>query len=197
MCSKFRPSLSHYCRTSSDGSAQTNFGSTPSLVQFPSLPPATKLGQGNIFSSACQEFCSHRGGGSAPLHAGIHPPGADMPHEQTPLQDQRQTLQEQTPPRARPTQEQTSLPPNQTPPWIRHPLDQRQTPPPRTRGRPPPPPSGHILRDTGNKRTVRILLECNLVSMQFLGNVVWTIDWHLPFSVDVPSGKSWIRHWVV
>ena len=36
------------------------------------LPPATKLGQGNIFSSVCQEFCSQ--GGSAPLHAGIHPP---------------------------------------------------------------------------------------------------------------------------
>ena len=27
------------------------------------LPPATKLGQGNIFRSVCQEFCSRRGGG--------------------------------------------------------------------------------------------------------------------------------------
>ena len=25
------------------------------------LPPATKLGQGNIFRSVCQEFCSHPG----------------------------------------------------------------------------------------------------------------------------------------
>ena len=34
-----------------------------------SLPPATKLGQGNLFSSVCQEFCSQ--GGSAALYAGI------------------------------------------------------------------------------------------------------------------------------
>ena len=27
------------------------------------LPPATKLGQGNIFRSVCQEFCSQGGGG--------------------------------------------------------------------------------------------------------------------------------------
>ena len=27
------------------------------LLDKPSLPPATKLGQGNIFSSMCQEFC--------------------------------------------------------------------------------------------------------------------------------------------
>ena len=27
-----------------------------------SLPPATKLGQGNIFRSVCQEFCLPRGG---------------------------------------------------------------------------------------------------------------------------------------
>ena len=37
------------------------------------LPPATKLGQGNIFSSVCQEFCPRGGGGSAPLHAGFPP----------------------------------------------------------------------------------------------------------------------------
>ena len=30
------------------------------------LPPATKLGQGNIFRSGCQEFCSH----PAAVHAG-------------------------------------------------------------------------------------------------------------------------------
>ena len=60
------------------------------------LPPATKLGQGNIFRSVCQEFCS-RGGGSAPLPAGIHTPGpeAGTPHPRTrgrhpPPQDQRQ-----------------------------------------------------------------------------------------------------------
>ena len=31
------------------------------------LPPATKLGQGNIFRSVCQEFC--RGGGVVSQHA--------------------------------------------------------------------------------------------------------------------------------
>ena len=31
-------------------------------VTFLLLPPATKLGQGNIFRSVCQEFCSQRGG---------------------------------------------------------------------------------------------------------------------------------------
>ena len=30
------------------------------------LPPATKLGQGNIFRSVCQEFCSRGGGVSRP-----------------------------------------------------------------------------------------------------------------------------------
>ena len=49
-----------------------------------------------------------------------------------------------------------------------HPPDQRQTPPPPgTRGRHPPrsrhPPPKCMLGDTGNKRVVRILLECILV----------------------------------
>ena len=51
-----------------------------------------------------------------------------------------------------------------------HPPDQRQTPPsPGTRGRHPPPPGADtpppkcMLGDTGNKRVVRILLECILV----------------------------------
>ena len=53
------------------------------------------------------------------------------------------------------------------PPGSRHPsLDQRQAPPPESRHHPPPgadPPAQHAGRDTGNKRAVRILLECNLV----------------------------------
>ena len=44
------------------------------------LPAATKLAQGNIFTSVCQEFCPQGGGVSASVHAGIyHPPGADTP----------------------------------------------------------------------------------------------------------------------
>ena len=44
------------------------------------LPPATKLGQGNIFSSVCQEFCSRGGGvpGQVPPRQ-VHPPGQVHP----------------------------------------------------------------------------------------------------------------------
>ena len=64
------------------------------------LPVATKLGQGNIFTSMCQEFCPQGGRVSASVHAGIpprsrhqyHPRGADTPQSRHPP--------EQTPPRA-------------------------------------------------------------------------------------------------
>ena len=43
------------------------------------LPPATKLGQGNIFRSVCQEFCSHLGAVHAGRYGeqagGTHPTG--------------------------------------------------------------------------------------------------------------------------
>ena len=43
------------------------------------LPPATKLGQGNIFRSLCQEFCSHPGavhvGRYGQQAGGTHPTG--------------------------------------------------------------------------------------------------------------------------
>ena len=47
-----------------------------------SLPPATKLGQGNIFSSVCQEFCTR---GDLP-HCILryHPPGPDPPEPDPP-----------------------------------------------------------------------------------------------------------------
>ena len=44
-----------------------------------SLPPATKLGQGAIFGSMCQEFCSHPGAVHAGRYGqqagGTHPTG--------------------------------------------------------------------------------------------------------------------------
>ena len=65
------------------------------------LPSATKLRQGNILRSICQEFCPRGRGvclsecwdtppGQTPLHLGRHPPGqtpplADTPSGQTPL----------------------------------------------------------------------------------------------------------------
>ena len=92
-----------------------------------STPKFIILGQGNIFSSVCQEFCS---GGSTTLHAGIPPrtkgrppgPDADPPGANTP------------------------------PPWSRPPPPWEKTPPAQC-----------MLGDTGNKRAVRILMECKLV----------------------------------
>ena len=49
------------------------------IIDFCSLlPAATKLGQGNIFTSVCQEFCP-RGGG-------IHPPDQAPPDQAPPDQ---------------------------------------------------------------------------------------------------------------
>ena len=72
------------------------------------------LGQGNIFSSMCQEFCSQEGGGSASVHAGIPPPlpGADTPQSRHPP--------DQASPR-------TDTPQTRHPPWTRYPPE--QTPP--------------------------------------------------------------------
>ena len=138
-----------------------------------SLPAATKLGQGNIFTSVCQEFCPHGGRVSASVHAGTHhPPRADTPREQTPPPP----LTRQTPPGSRHT------PPDQAdPPGSRHtppdqantpPLDQADHCPPRpgrtlpSRNRQTPPP-GSRLQHTVYERPVRILLECILVRNTF------------------------------
>ena len=64
------------------------------------------LGQGNIFSSMCQEFCSQRGvclsacwdttpGADTPQEQ--TPPRADIPREQTYLQEQTPSLGSDTP----------------------------------------------------------------------------------------------------
>ena len=95
-----------------------------------------------------------------------HPPGPDPP-EQTPrsIHPLEQTPLEQTPP------EQTHHPPpDQTPPspGTRHPLPRDQTH--------PTPQS--MLGDTVNTRAVRILLECNLVSL-FFKNISLTIYYFL------------------
>ena len=50
------------------------------------LPPATKLGQGYVFTRVCDSV--HGGGGSASVHAGIPPPRSRPPPEQTPPLEQ-------------------------------------------------------------------------------------------------------------
>ena len=114
------------------------------------------MGQGNIFTSVCQEFCPQGGRVSASVHAGIHPLGADTPHQTPPPQTRPpgsrhppdQTPREQTCPRTRPPQ---TRPPGADTPWTRHPLD--QTPPPPSR-------QCHIVYEW----PVCILLECILVT---------------------------------
>ena len=79
------------------------------------VPPATKLGQGNIFSSVCQEFCPQGG-----AYLGRYPPRQVHPWAGTPLG-------------------RYISPWGQVPPWT---------------GTPP----------MVNEQTVRILLECILVT---------------------------------
>ena len=107
-----------------------------SVFQFNYYRPQRSWGK-IIFSEACVRNSIHRGV-SAPLHAGIHTPlgpEADTP----PPQDQRQTP---------------------------HPDPRSRLPPSPPQSRPPPgtdPQAQCMLGDTGNKRAVRILLECILV----------------------------------
>ena len=93
-----------------------------------------------IFSEACVKNSVHKGGGSGSVQAGPPQPRADTPPwEQTP------------PPGA-----DTPSPPS----WEQTP----DTPLIRSRH----PPEQCMLGDTGNKRAVRILLECILVHNSFV-----------------------------
>ena len=123
------------------------------------------LGQGNIFRSVCQEFCSQRGVPRQvlPPWTRCTPPGPGTPPQAgTPLPGRYPPGQVHPPgPGTPPRQEH---PPGQV-----HPQDQvppRQVHPPGP-GTPPGqvhPPEQCMLGDTGNKRAVRILLECILVN---------------------------------
>ena len=97
-----------------------------------------------------------------------HPPGPDTPLEQTPPGPD--TPQEQTPPWSRHPPDQT--PPGADTPWPDTPLEQTppgpdtprpDTPLEQTSPRPDTSLPQCMLGDTGNKRVVRILLECILV----------------------------------
>ena len=102
-------------------------------------------------------------GGSALLHAGIHPLGTRGRHP--PPQTRGRHPQSRHPPgTSHPTQDQGA------PPRSRHPPDQA---PPGTR-KPPPPQVHCMLGDMGNKRAVCILLECNLVSVStIIQDLLW------------------------
>ena len=141
------------------------------------LPPANE-----VFTPVCQSFCSQGGGVSASLLARIHLPP-----------DQRQV----------PPQTRCRYPP---------PRPEASTLP-GTRGRYPPipeagtPPAQCMLGDTGNKRAVRILLECNLVVEKYLLNV-FIVHWVsikseeyecrrilcLEFEFECYSNETWISY---
>ena len=144
------------------------------------LRPATKLGQGYVFTGVCDSV--NRRGCLPQCMLGYtpswsrHPPGADTP-EHTPPRS-RHPL-EQTPPGAdtpwsrpprpdtprskhplgadTPLLEQTA-PPGADTPGSRHPSPGADTPPPRSRH-----PRQSMLGYMVNARAVRILLGCNLV----------------------------------
>ena len=112
-------------------------------MTFVLLPPANEVCEGYLFRSVCQSFCSQEG--SASVHAGVHPPAADTPWEQTP--------HNQAPPGSR-----IFSRPGTPPRGRHHPLE--KTPPPRA----DTPPAQCMLGYTVNKRAVRILVECNFVT---------------------------------
>ena len=136
------------------------------------LPPATKLGQGYVFTGVCDSV--HRGGVPdqvPPLGPGTPPRPGTLPWTRyTPSpQDQVPPLGPGTPPQTRytPPGPGTPLGPG-TPPGTRYtPQDQVHplgpgTPPDQV----PPPGPGTPPRDQGDTvyaRAVRILLECILV----------------------------------
>ena len=96
------------------------------------------------------------GGGSAPLHAGIYPPGTKSRH---PLPGTKSRHPPGTkcrhPPPPGPKADTPAEPKADTPGTKnRHPRDQKQNPPP--------------PRHTVNERPVRILLECILACFEFL-----------------------------
>ena len=92
------------------------------------LPAATKLGQGNIFTSVCQEFCPQGGEGVCLSACWDTPPWEQtLPPEQTSPPPSRHSLpQSRHPPGADTPLEQTPPREQTAPPQSRHPL-----PPPR------------------------------------------------------------------
>ena len=113
------------------------------------LPTAAKLGQGYVFTRVCDSV--HRGVCLSACWDTTTP----LPREQTPW---HQTPRDQIPPGSRHPLGSRPLLGADTPPGSRSPWE--QTPP---RADPPPSREQCMLEDTGNKRAVRILLECILV----------------------------------
>ena len=105
-----------------------------------SLPAGNEVCEGCVFSGVC--LSTGRAVVSAPLHAEIYTPGTRGRH----------------PPGTRHPGDQTHPLGPDTPPWDQTLIYWSQTPPQEQT-----PPLQCMLGDMGNKRAVRILLECILV----------------------------------
>ena len=120
-----------------------------------------KFGQGNIFRSVCQEFCLQVGGGvpgQVPPEPGRYIPAG--PGRYTHPQDQvHPQVKAVHPPPKDQAGTRTPPPPGRYTPW-----DQAGNPPRDQAGSP----EQCMLGDMGNKRAVRILLECILVLSSLL-----------------------------
>ena len=144
--------------------------SSCTAVQF--LPAAAKLGQGNIFTSVCQEFCPQGGSpeNPPPRPGRHHPPPGPGRHHPPPAREPPPGQADTTTPGTR----QTPPPWNQgEPPRDQADPQQGEPPPPQDQadppagpGRPPPPRQGRRLQHTVNERPVRILLKCILVQIK-------------------------------
>ena len=127
------------------------------------------LGQGNIFTPVCHSV--HRGEYlDRYLPGQVQPPGPGTPPRPGTPPQTRYTPPDQVQPPG------PGTPPDQVPPQTRYTPQTKYTPnqvhpsgpgtPPGTRYTPQDqvhPPEQCMLGDTGNKRAVRILLECSLV----------------------------------
>ena len=161
------------------------------------------LGQGNIFRSVCQEFCpwGEYLGRYTPRDQ-VQPSPWDQVHppEQVNPPDTRYTPWDQvhpprpgTPPRTRYTPQDQVHPLDQVhPPDQVHPQDQVHPLGPGTSPQAGTSPQVQcMLGDTGNKRAVRILLECILVETKFFPLLVTTTT---DQSVLACDSENEVRH---
>ena len=163
------------------------------------------LGQGNIFVPVCHSV--HGGGVVVCLSACWDTTPLAL---QTPPRSRHPTPWEQTPPTGTRPSPWDQTPPGADTPWDHNPPHD-QTPTPRDQT----PPGQCMLGDTGNKRAVRILLECNLVLTIFridlnfptssshhtvcCTSCMWRMTWkpqaHRLLSSSTPSGTQPILNW--
>ena len=130
------------------------------------LPPANEVCEGYVFTPVCESFCSQGGcipacnGSDAPPHPPEEtrktrtlPPGRNQEDSHPPPGRNQEDSHRAPPPPGRNQEDSHPAP---------LPLGRNQEDPPERQTHPPPP-QQCMLGDTGNRRAVRIILECILV----------------------------------